>query len=158
MRILVDGDACPVKEDIVAIAQERSLQLRSGQAIEVIFVISTASYFDRGWNVKKIVVDSLPQAVDIAIVNRVEVGDVVVTQDYGLAALVLGKKGKAISPRGHLFTDENIDRMLHRRHLHYEARKAGIRVKGPKKRSEKDETRFRRNFTRLLDECQKSEP
>jgi len=156
MRILVDGDACPVKEDIVDIAQKKSLQLRSGQAIEVIFVISTASYFDRGWNVKKIVVDSLPQAVDIAIVNRVEAGDVVVTQDYGLAALVLGKKGKAISPRGYFFNDDNIDRLLQRRHIHYEARKAGVRVKGPRKRSGKDRTRFHKNFQRLLDECLKS--
>jgi uncharacterized protein YaiI (UPF0178 family) len=145
MRILVDGDACPVKEDIVAIAQEKDL--------EVIFVVSTASYFNRGWNVKQIIVDSLPQAVDIAIVNRVEAGDVVVTQDYGLAALVLGKKGKAISPRGYFFNDDNIDRLLQRRHIHHEARKAGVRIKGPRKRSEKDRARFRKNFQSLLDEC-----
>ena len=145
MRILVDGDACPVKEDIVAIAQERD--------IEVIFVVSTASYFNRDWKVKQIIVDSLPQAVDIAIVNRVEVGDVVVTQDYGLAALVLGKKGKAISPRGYFFNDGNIDRLLQRRHIHHEARKAGVRIKAPRKRSEKDRARFCKNFQRLLDEC-----
>jgi uncharacterized protein YaiI (UPF0178 family) len=145
MRILVDGDACPVKEDIVAIAQKKK--------VEVVFVVSIASYFDRGWNVKKITVDSLPQAVDIAIVNRVEAGDVVVTQDYGLAALVLGKTGKAISPKGYLFTEANIDRLLQRRHIHHEARKAGVRLKGPKKLSEKDRIRFRNNFQRLLDEC-----
>ncbi len=148
MRIFVDGDACPVKEDIVAIAQEKD--------IEVIFVVSTASYFDRGWDVKKIIVDSLPQAVDIAIVNRIEAGDVVVTQDYGLASLVLGKTGKAISPKGYLFTNANIDRLLERRHLHHEARKAGIRIKGPKKLSEKDRVRFRKNFQRLLEESLKS--
>lgn len=145
MRILVDGDACPVKEEIVAIAQERSL--------EVIFVVSTASYFNRDWKVKQIVVDSLPQAVDIAIINRVETGDVVVTQDYGLAAIVLGKKGRAISPRGYFFNDDNIDRLLQRRHIHHEARKAGVRIKGPRKRSEEDSARFCRNFQRLLDEC-----
>jgi uncharacterized protein YaiI (UPF0178 family) len=145
MRILVDGDACPVKEDIVAIAQERDL--------DVIFIVSTASYFNRDWKVKQIIVDSFPQAVDIAIVNRVEAGDVVVTQDYGLAALVLGKKGKAISPRGYFFNDDNIDRLLQKRHIHHEARKAGVRVKGPKKQSAKDKKRFHRNFRRLLDEC-----
>ena len=148
MKILVDGDACPVKEAIVAIAKEKN--------IAVMFIVSTAGYFDRGWNVQKIMVDSLPQAVDIAIVNRVEAGDVVVTQDYGLASLVLGKKGKAISPRGYIFNDDNIDRMLYRRHLHHEARKAGIRIKGPKKRSEKDESRFSKNFSRLLDTCLQS--
>jgi uncharacterized protein YaiI (UPF0178 family) len=103
--------------------------------------------------VKQIIVDSLPQAVDIAIVNRVEIGDVVVTQDYGLAALVLGKKGKAISPRGYFFNDGNIDRLLQKRHIHHEARKAGVRMKGPKKQSAKDKKRFRQNFRHLLDEC-----
>lgn len=147
MKILVDGDSCPVKEAIVSIAEEKD--------IEVVFVVSTASYFDRGWNVKKIMVDSLPQAVDIAIINRVEAGDVVVTQDYGLASLVLGKMGKAISPRGHLFTHANIDRLIQQRHIHYEARKAGVRLKGPKKSSGKDKTRFYKNFQRLLDECLK---
>ncbi len=123
MKIFVDGDACPVKEDIVTIVQEKTLQLRlgqvsstgSGQVLEVIFVISTASYFDRYWNVQTILVDALPQAVDIAIVNRMEAGDVVVTQDYGLAALVLGKTGRAISPRGYLFSNTNIDRLLYTR-------------------------------------------
>jgi uncharacterized protein YaiI (UPF0178 family) len=147
MRVFVDSDACPVKEDIVVIARKKG--------IEVIFVVSMAGYFDRDWDVKKIVVDSLPQAVDIAIVNRVESGDIVVTQDYGLALLILGKRAKAISPRGYLFTDTNIDRLLHTRTIHAKARKAGIRVKGPQKRSEKDKIRFCRNFTRLLEECQK---
>ncbi len=142
MKILVDGDSCPVKEAIIAIAAKKK--------IEVIFVVSTASYFDRGWNVQKVLVDSLPQAVDIAIINRVEAGDVVVTQDYGLASLVLGKKGRAISPKGFFFDDDNIDRLLLRRHIYQAARNSGERIKGPKKRSEKDNLRFRKNFERLL--------
>ena len=145
MKIFVDADACPVKEDIVAIAREKD--------IGVVFVVSMASYFDRGWKVETIMVDSLPQAVDIAFVNRMAAGDVVVTQDYGLASLVLGKMGKAISPRGHVFNDANIDRLLQTRHIHHEARKAGIRLKGPRKHSEEDQTRFYNNFHRLLDEC-----
>ena len=60
MKILVDGDSCPVKEAIVAIAEEKK--------IDVVFVVSTAGYFERGWNVQKVMVDSLPQAADIAIV------------------------------------------------------------------------------------------
>ncbi len=149
MKILVDGDSCPVKEAIVSIAKEKK--------IDVVFVVSTAAYFDRGWNVQKVLVDSLPQAVDIAIVNRVEAGDVVVTQDYGLASLVLAKKGKALSPRGYIFQENNIDRLLERRHLHYEARKAGLRIKGPKKYSEKDKKRFWKNFIYLIDEVRSLE-
>ena len=109
MKIFVDADACPVKEAIVEIARKNK--------VDVVFVVSTAGYFDRGWDAEKVLVDSLPQAVDIAIINRVEAGDVVVTQDYGLAALVLGKHGKAISPRGYIFNDRNIDRVLQQKHI-----------------------------------------
>lgn len=146
MRIFVDGDACPVKEEIVAIARKKK--------VEVIFVVSMAGYSQRGEEITQILVDSFPQAVDIAIVNRMEAGDVVVTQDYGLALLVLGKRGRAISPRGYIFNDDNIDRCLQRRQMHYEARKAGVRIKGPKKRSQQDSVRFQKSFQVLLDECQ----
>jgi uncharacterized protein len=143
MRIFVDGDACPVKEEILAVARAKN--------IEVIFVVSTASYFCRDWDVTQVLVDNLPQAVDIAIINRIQAGDVVVTQDYGLALLVLGKLGKAISPAGNVFHDQNIDRLLLNRHINFEARKAGVRLKGPKKRSAKDHARFLRNFDTLLE-------
>lgn len=146
MRIFVDGDACPVKEEIVAVARQKQ--------IEVIFVVSMAGYSQRGGEIQQILVDSFPQAVDIAIVNRMETGDVVVTQDYGLALLVLGKRGRAISPRGYIFNDNNIERCLQRRQMHYEARKAGVRIKGPRKRSQQDSVRFQKSFQKLLDECQ----
>ncbi len=145
MKIFVDADACPVKETIVRLSKKYGIQ--------VVFVVSTAGYFDRGWKAEKVLVDSLPQAVDIAIINRVEVGDVVVTQDYGLASLVLGKKGKAISPRGHIFHENNIDRLLQQRQMRYEARKAGMRSKGPRKRSNEDDVRFAEAFGRLLEQC-----
>ncbi len=148
MKILVDADACPVKEAIVSIAKARQL--------DVLFVVSTASYFDRGWNVRKLLVDSIPQAVDIAIINRVEPGDIVVTQDYGLASLVLGRQGKAISPRGHIFHEDKIDQLLTQRHIRHEARKAGVRMKGQRKRSGKDEARFHKNLTLLIDNSQEN--
>jgi uncharacterized protein len=142
MRIFVDSDACPVKEEILDAAREKG--------IEVIFVVSTAGYSNRDWGVTQILVDKLPQAVDIAIINRMEAGDIVVTQDYGLALLVLGKKGQAISPRGMRFHDQNIDRLLLQRQMNYDARKAGMRVKGPKKLSAQDRTRFQDTFRSLL--------
>jgi uncharacterized protein YaiI (UPF0178 family) len=148
MKIFVDADACPVKEEIVAIAKEYKLS--------VTFIVSTAGYFERGWDVEKIMVDSMPQAVDIAIINRLESGDIVVTQDYGLALLVLGKRGRAISPRGFIFTNENIDGCLLRRQMNTEARNAGIRRKGPKKRTHKDRDKFERSFRRLLDDVKRS--
>lgn len=149
MKIFVDADACPVKEEIVAIARKNK--------IEVMFVVSMAGYSQRAWNVTQVLVDSIPQAVDIAIINKMEAGDVVVTQDYGLALLVLGKKGKAISPRGYFFTDNNIGRLLQRRQIHSDARKAGVRLKGPRKRSNEDKKRFSKNFQTLLAECLETE-
>ena len=142
MKIFVDADACPVKDAILRIARQMQH--------EVVFVVSTASYFERRGNAQHILVDSMPQAVDIAIINRISAGDVVVTQDYGLALLALGKRAQAISPHGKIFTDDNMDRLLLQREMHLAARKAGWRVKGPKKRSQADEDRFCQNFTRLL--------
>lgn len=142
MRIFVDADACPVKEIIVELAK--------AHGVPVTFVVSFAGYFDRGWDVERVVVDTSPQSVDIALINRVEAGDIVVTQDYGLASLAVGKGAKTISPSGKIFHDGNIDRMLLQRHIHHEARKAGARMKGPKKRTEEDNTRFREHFTQLM--------
>lgn len=142
MRIFVDADACPVKEEIVEIAAQYD--------VPVTFIVSTAGYFERGWKAENVLVDALPQAVDIAIINRLEPDDIVVTQDYGLALLTLGKQGKAISPRGYIFTDDNIDRCLLRRQMSAEARKAGVRRRGQRKFSSKHAARFGEKFRSLL--------
>lgn len=144
MRIFVDADACPVKEIIVDVAKEHG--------VPVTFVVSFAGYFDRGWDVERVVVDTSPQSVDIALINRVEAGDIVVTQDYGLASLAVSKGAKTISPNGKIFHNDNIDHMLLQRHIHHEARKAGARIKGQRKRTEEDNIYFRKNFMRLLEQ------
>ncbi|HWP48714.1 MAG TPA: YaiI/YqxD family protein [Candidatus Limnocylindrales bacterium] len=143
MKILVDADACPVKDIILDLAKQRNLK--------VIWVVSLNHYSRREDPVQVVVVDALPQAVDIALINRVEPMDIVVTQDYGLAALVLGKKGKAISPAGYIFTERTMDSLLEKRHLRATARRAGFKIKGPRKRDLKDDQRFRRNLINLLD-------
>ncbi len=143
MKILVDADACPVKDIILDLVRQRNLK--------VIWVVSLNHYSQREDPVQVVVVDALPQAVDIALINRVEPMDIVVTQDYGLAALVLGKKGRAISPAGYIFTEMTMDSLLEKRHLRATARRAGFKIKGPRKRDPKDDQRFRRNFINLLD-------
>lgn len=144
MKILIDADACPVKEIVIDLAKEQNL--------EVILVVSLNNYFQREDDIEVVVVDALPQAVDIALINRVEPADLVVTHDYGLASLVLGKKGRAISPMGYIFSETTVDSLLERRHLQSVARRAGLKTKGPKKRNLKDDERFRRNLLKLLDE------
>jgi len=99
-----------------------------------------------------ITVDASPQATDLKIISSIRSGTrtLVVTQDYGLAALVLGKGAWALSPTGFEFTNENIDRMLLERAIHAKERKAGRHHKGPRPRTEADKQRFAEALVRLL--------
>lgn len=97
-------------------------------------------------------------AVDIALVNLCREGDVVVTQDHGVAAMALGKGARAIHPSGMRYTDENIDRLLMERHLAKKARLGHARMgrgkhhlKGPARRTSEDDRRFAQAFDALLD-------
>lgn len=124
MKMLVDADACPLKEEIVNVGLEANIK---------VILISSVAHFTRisYQGEERITVDNNPQAVDMAIIERVQPGDVVVTQDYGLAALVLTRGGIPLTPRGVLLTEENIDSFLERRHLAMKVRKARGRLHGP---------------------------
>ncbi len=142
MKILVDADACPVKDIIEDIAGNYSLQ---------VIMISNPSHNIRSSYSDIIMVDGGAEAVDIAVANRSKAGDIVVTQDYGLASMVLGKGAAAINPSGKIYTMENIDGLLMQRYLNYKARKVGLKTINPRKRSAKDDQRFTRNFTELIE-------
>ena len=90
--------------------------------------------------------------MDFALINLCHAGDIVVTQDYGVAAMALGKKAYAIHQSGKWYTNENIDQMLMERHLAKKARRASKKnhLKGPAKRTEEDDLRFRESFERLV--------
>ena len=94
-------------------------------------------------------------AVDIALINSCKAGDIVITQDYGVAALALGKRARAIHQSGRWYTDENIDGMLMERHLAKKARRSGKHhLKEPVKRTEdKDDRRFAESFERMIQEA-----
>jgi len=96
------------------------------------------------------VVGPEPQAADIAVANRARPGDVVVTQDWGLAALVLGRGCRAISPAGHTYRPETIDMLLEERHVKARVRRSGGRTRGPRPRTAEDEARFEKAFSRAL--------
>ncbi len=142
MKILVDADACPVKDIIEDIAGYYNLQ---------VIMISNPSHNIRSSYSDIIMVDGGAEAVDIAVANRSKAGDIVVTQDYGLASMVLGKGAAAINPSGKIYTMENIDGLLMQRYLNYKARKVGLKTINPRKRSAKDDQRFTRNFTELIE-------
>ena len=142
MKILVDADACPVKEIIVRLAKERK--------IPVTMLIDTSHRLDDGYSTV-VTVDKEADSVDFALMDLLTSGDVVVTQDYGLAAMALGKGAKVINQNGLVYTDENIDRLLMERHIGAKVRRGGGRTKGPAKRTKEDNDRFEAAFTTMLD-------
>ncbi|MGL5379665.1 YaiI/YqxD family protein [Clostridium sp.] len=143
MRIIVDGDACPGISIIENIAKKYSLEL-------IVFCdIHHYIMLDYG-EVK--VVDSGFQSVDMYVVNCTKKKDVVISQDYGVAAICLGKGAFVINPKGYLYTEENIDRMLEERHLSQKIRRAGGRTSNPKKRTKEDDNRLENNLIKVI-EC-----
>ena len=141
MRILVDADACPVKQIIVRLAKEHG--------IPVIMLIDTSHELDDGYSTV-IIVDKQTDSVDFALMGLLTADDIVVTQDYGLAAMVLGKGAKVVNQNGLVFTNDNIDKLLMDRHVGQKVRRSGGRTKGPAKRTKEDDERFEAVFRGLL--------
>jgi uncharacterized protein YaiI (UPF0178 family) len=142
MRILVDADACPVKDIIVRLAKKRN--------ISVTMLIDTSHELNDGYS-KVITVDKQADSVDFALMGLLTREDIVVTQDFGLAAMVLGKGARAVNQNGLVYTDNNIDKLLMERHIGAKVRRSGGRTKGPAKRTKEDNERFEAAFAKLLD-------
>ena len=141
MKVIIDADACPVVDITVNTAKERNLEC-------IIACDNTHSIEKDG--AKTIVVDKGADSADCRIANLTEKGDVIVTQDYGLAALVLGKGGKALNQNG-LISDSNIENLLFTRFIGKKERMAGNRTKGPKKRTAQNDADFLRAVLLCLD-------
>ena len=99
-----------------------------------------------------IVVGAGADAVDYKLISICRKGDIVVSQDYGVAAMALGKGAFAIHQSGKWYTDDNIDKMLMERHLNKKARRSNSKnhIKGPRKRTEEDDNRFAESFEKLI--------
>lgn len=141
VKVLIDADGCPVGDQTIAIARRFKL--------DVILLCDTSHEMYRE-GAETVTVSKGPDAVDFVLVNRVKKGDIVVTQDYGLAAMVLAKQGYPIDQNGRLYSEENIDQLLHGRHVAKKIRQGGGRMKGPKKRKPEDNENFITNFTELI--------
>lgn len=99
-----------------------------------------------------IIVGAGADAVDYKLISICHKGDIVVSQDYGVAAMALGKGAYAIYQSGKWYTDENIDQMLMERHLNKKARRGSHKnhIKGPRKRTEEDDVRFAQSFEKMI--------
>ncbi len=143
MKILIDGDACPVIKLTEQIAKERG--------IEVVILCDT-SHMIRSEYSEVIMVDKGTDAVDFLVIQKGNAGDIVVTQDYGVAAMALGKGMHAIHQNGKIYTNENIDGMLFERHMAKRARKSSKNhIKGPRKRTTEEDKCFEASFRKLID-------
>lgn len=148
MRIIVDADGCPVVSEVIASGQK--------QQISVLLICDTAHVMERE-GADTITVSKGADAVDFVLVNHMDKGDVIITQDYGLAAMALARGGYVMDQNGHEYTNDNILGMLERRHLAKKIRQAGGRMKGPKKRSKEANQQFQQKFEQLLIRLQNSE-
>ena len=143
MQIYVDADACPVVDIVEKIAKKYQ--------ISVTLLCDTNHILTSGYS-EVVVVGAGADAVDYKLISLCRRGDIVVTQDYGVAAMTLGKSAYAIHQSGKWYTDDNIDQMLMERHLNKKARRSSRKchVKGPKKRTEEDDERFAQSFEKML--------
>lgn len=143
MKIFVDADACPVIDIVEDIATKYN--------IPVTLLCDTNHVLTSDYS-EVIVVGAGADAVDYKLISICHRGDIVVTQDYGVAAMALGKGAFAIHQSGKWYTNENIDQMLMERHLNKKERRASSRnhIKGPRKRTEEDDQRFAESFEKLL--------
>ena len=143
MHIYIDADACPVVG--------RAEDIATKYNIPVTLLCDTNHVLTSDYS-EVVVVGAGADAVDYKLISICHRGDIVVTQDYGVAAMALEKGAFAIHQSGKWYTNENIDQMLMERHLNKKARRASSRthIKGPRKRTEEDDQRFAESFEKLL--------
>ena len=143
MNMYVDADACPVVQIVEDIAEKYN--------IAVTLLCDTNHVLNSDYS-DVIVVGAGADAVDYKLISICHKGDIVVSQDYGVAAMALGKGAYAIHQSGRWYTNDNIDRMLMERHLNKKQRRNSHKnhVKGPKKRTSEDDERFRESFEKMV--------
>ena len=141
MTILIDADGCPVVDITVKIATEKN--------IDCIILCDTSHFFEKE-GAKTITVSKGNDSVDFALVNMTQKGDIVITQDYGLAAMCLAKCAIPISQNGMIYSDDNIGALLNERHTAKKIRMSGGRLKGKPKRSFEQDIAFEKALQTLL--------
>ena len=150
MQIFVDADACPVVAIIEKIAKDNS--------VPVMLLCDTNHVLSSTYS-KVVVVGAGADAVDYKLISICHKGDIVVSQDYGVAAMALGKGAYAIHQSGKWYTNNNIDQMLMERHMNKKARRSSSKnhMKGPKKRTVEDDERFTQFFEKMILMAQEKE-
>ncbi len=142
-RVLIDADGCPVVDEAVALAKRFSTAC---------FILCDTSHRFEKPGAQTLVFSKGADSVDFALVNLVNPGDIVVTQDYGLAAMCLARSARPLSQDGMAYTADNIDGLLMARHTAKKIRNSGGRLKGPSKRTAAQDEAFVYALTAMLRE------
>lgn len=143
MEVFIDADACPVVRIAERVAKKYNLKVN---------LFCDTNHILKSDYSNIIIIGAGADAVDIALINNCHKGDIVITQDYGVAALALGKGAFAIHQSGKIFTENNIDSLLMQRYVCKKQRMSSSKhhIKGPKKRTKEDDINFEINFEKLI--------
>lgn len=141
IKVLIDADGCPVTDLAIRLCREFH--------IPCLLLCDTAHEFHRD-GAQTLVFDKGTDSVDYALVNRVSNGDLVITQDYGLASMCLSRQCRVLHQDGWEYTRDNIDALLLVRHESRKHRAAGSRMKGPKKRTTQQDLSFEHTLRAIL--------
>ena len=143
MRVLIDGDGCPVVDIAVELCRKRN--------VHCLLLCDTAHEFHRE-GAETLTFDKGADSVDFALVNRVQTGDLVITQDYGLASMCLARNARVLHQDGWEYTAWNMDGLLLQRHTSKKFRLSGGRMKAIPKWTEQQNSAFRAAMEAVLDE------
>lgn len=143
MKVFVDADACPVTDIAIELCRR--------YGVACVLLCDTSHVMEKE-GAQTVIVDKGADSADFALVNRIQAGDIAVTQDYGLAAMCLAKKAVPISQDGFVYNDDNIGALLVARHAAKKYRNAGGRLKGPHKRTASQDKVFEALLHTLLTE------
>jgi len=146
MRILIDGDGCPVVDITVALAKFFGVEC---------FIFCDTSHIFQKDGAETVVCSQGADSVDFAIANYAKPGDIVITQDFGLAGMCLARGAAVFRQDGLQYDDENINALLTSRHISQKIHRGGGRIKGPKKRGREQDEAFERALSEYLS-CKKA--
>ena len=142
MKIIIDGDACPGISIIEKVAITRNIPVK---------LYCDIHHFIQSDYIDVKIVDSGFQSVDMYVMNEAKSGDIVVSQDYGVAAICLSRKAGVINPKGYIYNEDNIQRLLEERHISQKIRRGGGKTSNPKKRVKEDDIRLEKNLIKLIE-------
>lgn len=144
MQVLIDADACPVVDIAVRLCKKHHIPC---------LLLCDTAHILHCEGADTLIFDKGADSVDFALVNRAKKGDIVITQDYGLASMCLGRQARVLHQDGWEYTAYNISGLMEQRHAAKKHRLAGGRTKGPSKRTKQQDDAFAAAFDTLLQQA-----